>query len=190
MLRQFCISSILIFTVLNGKLCAQDLKQSFNLVTLEGNNITLSLCNESSHTVVVLLLPDCPACQTYSRTLNQLHTSYRKSSVEFYGIFPGHFSSLEEMKDYRQRYKIGFPLLHDPDKKLVKALHGTTAPEVFVCNKRGEVVYSGRIDDWMYALGKKRSVITRHDLKEAIDALVNGKKIEVSRTVPIGCIIE
>jgi hypothetical protein len=94
------------------------------------------------------------------------------------------------MNEFQNSYKINFPLLRDPEKILVRQLKATTVPQVFLLNKNGEVVYSGRIDDWMYALGKKRSVITRHDLKNAMDELLANKAITNPVTVPIGCIIE
>ncbi|MEY4594831.1 MAG: hypothetical protein RIQ47_1241, partial [Bacteroidota bacterium] len=73
---------------------------------------------------------------------------------------------------------------------VVRQLKATTVPQVFLLNKNGAVVYSGRIDDWMYALGKKRSIITKHDLKNAMDELATNKVISNPVTVPIGCIIE
>lgn len=169
---------------------AQTARTSFSLLNLENKSVTLSTSTGTEHTIIVLLLPDCPACQSYSRTLNQLYKTYTKNSVRFYGIFPGAYNTLDEMKQFKKEYEIAFPLLRDPDKILVKSLHATTVPEVFLINKNGETVYSGRIDDWMYALGKKRSIITRHDLKDALNALLANKKIAVSKTVPIGCIIE
>lgn len=179
-----------LFLVFCLTLNAQTARTSFSLLNLENKSVTLSTASGTEHTVIVLLLPDCPACQSYSRTLNQLCKTYAKNSVRFYGVFPGTYNTIDEMKQYKQEYGIAFPLLRDPDKTLVKSLHATTVPEVFLINKNGETVYSGRIDDWMYALGKKRSVITRHDLKDALNALLSNKKIAVSKTVPIGCIIE
>jgi peroxiredoxin len=140
--------------------------------------------------VVVFLLADCPACQSYTKTLNELSRTYGKKGISFCGIFPGHYQSREEMQEFRRIYKIGFPLYADPENSLVRKLRATTAPQVFVLDPSGNTVYSGRIDDWMYAVGKKRAVITRHDLRSALEAVTAGRKPDPSQTVPIGCIID
>ena len=168
----------------------QSLPEKIALSDLSGKTISLFQKSAGSFTVIVFLLPDCPACQSYSKTLNQLASDYSKKNFTFYGVFPGTYNSLDEMLEFRESYKINFPLLRDPEKILVRQLKATTVPQAFVLNKNGEVVYSGRIDDWMYALGKKRSIITKYDLKNAMNELVANKAISNPVTVPIGCIIE
>ena len=82
------------------------------------------------------------------------------------------------------------PLLRDPENKLVKALGATITPEVFVLNGQYEVMYSGRIDNWAYELAKKRKLITAHDLQDALEAMLAGKKVIVTQTKAVGCFIE
>lgn len=64
---------------------------------------------------------------------------------------------------------------------LAKYLKATTTPEVFVLNNKGEVVYSGAIDNWAIDLGEKRQVITEFYLKDALNALLQNKKIAVKK---------
>lgn len=142
------------------------------------------------HQVVVFLLADCPACQSYSKTLNELHREYMNKNVLFTGVFPGNFHTGEEIAAFRKNYRIGFPLLVDTDKRLTRQLGATVAPEVFVLDPAGQTVYSGRIDDWMYAVGKKRAVITKHELRAALQAILQGRNPDPVKTVPIGCIID
>jgi len=73
---------------------------------------------------------------------------------------------------------------------LVKAFHAGIVPSAFVVDNMGNILYKGRIDDWMYALGKKRAVITKHDLRDALVAIQENKVILVKETKAIGCIIE
>lgn len=52
------------------------------------------------------------------------------------------------------------------------------------------MLYQGRIDNWFGDLGKKRPQPTRHDLRDAIHALLAGAEVVEARTVAIGCSIE
>jgi peroxiredoxin len=158
--------------------------------TLDGKDFPMTEIRDNKASVFVFLLADCPACENYALTLNQMNEKYKGSGIGFYGVFPGTYSKLEEMLNYNSTYKINFPLLVDKDKKLVKVLKAKTAPQAFLISKNGQVLYNGRIDDWMYAVGKKRTVITHHELQDAIDATIKGNKIPVASTVAVGCLIE
>jgi len=38
--------------------------------------------------VFIFMLPDCPACENYSLTLNTLAKKYKAAGIMFYGVFP------------------------------------------------------------------------------------------------------
>ncbi len=163
---------------------------SLQLQTLEQKIFSFDEIKNNTATVFVFLLPDCPSCQSYSLKLNQLSTKFNSSGIKFYGIFPGHYNTEKEMVDFQKRYRINFPLMIDPEKKLVHCLSAKVVPEVFVIDKAGKVLYHGRIDDWMYAVGKTKPGITKHELKDALDAVAQHQLLKVKETKAIGCIIE
>jgi len=138
----------------------------------------------------VLVSPDCPIAQKYSLTLRKIESEYSENGIHVYGIMPGTYYSLKEMNKFRKKYKVNFPLLQDPNYKIPKWLEGTITPEVFLLNSSGEVVYRGAIDNWFFALGKKRAVITETYLIDAIEAVLADKPIAVSKTDVVGCILE
>lgn len=174
---------------LNQHISAQNL-YDIQLQTLEQNNFRLDQWQKNKFTVVIFLLADCPACQSYTLTLNALSSKYKQSGVAFYGIFPGKYGTTKEDLEFKHTYKINFPLLLDPTKILVNKFQAKVAPQVFVLNQKGSVIYRGRIDDWMYAVGKKKMQITSHDLNNALNEAISNKAISKSVTTPIGCIIE
>lgn len=163
---------------------------TLQLSTLDQQIFTFDAIKKNTASVFIFLLPDCPACESYSRTLNQLQEKFKSSGIQFYGVFPGHYNTLQEMKVYQSRYRINFLLMTDPEKKLVKSLGAKISPEVFVLSNTGKTLYRGRIDDWLYAVGKKKLKVTTHDLKNALTAIVQKRPIAVSETNAIGCIIE
>jgi hypothetical protein len=79
------------------------------------------------------------------------------------------------------------PVLLDPTQVLVKKSGVTIAPEVAVLAPDGKVVYRGRIDDWYVDYGKRRAEPTQRDLRNALDAVVQGKGVPAATTQAIGC---
>jgi thiol-disulfide isomerase/thioredoxin len=77
--------------------------------------------------------------------------------------------------------------------KTLNAFHQTYASKqiALVAIVPGKaLVYAGRIDNWAYAPGRKRTIITEHDLRNALNAYVAGKPVPVSKTKAVGCFIE
>lgn len=176
-----------------GNISAQVFEKNYSSIHLHTLDRKIFSCAEiikNRASVFVFLLPDCPACESYSLTLNQLSEKYRSSGIIFYGVFAGNYNTSEEMKTYQSNYHIRFMLLTDPEKELVKSLGAKITPEVFVVSETGHTLYRGRIDDWMYAVGKKKPAITSHELGNALNAIENNRQIKVSETRAIGCIIE
>ena len=171
----------------------QKFESNFSDIQLSTIDQNIFSCNEiikNTASVFIFLLPDCPACESYSLPLNKLQEKYKASGIRFYGVFPGQYNTIEEMKNFQSRYHINFLLMTDPEKKLVSSLGAKVAPEAFVVNSEAKVIYRGRIDDWMYAVGKKKPVVTSRELQDALNALVNHVPVKVSETKAIGCIIE
>jgi hypothetical protein len=51
------------------------------------------------------------------------------------------------------------------------------------------VLYRGRIDNLYADLNQRRAEATEHDLRDALDAIVDGRPIK-SQPPPIGCAIQ
>jgi hypothetical protein len=71
----------------------------------------------------------------------------------------------------------------------VKRAGATITPEAAVFDRNNRLVYLGRIDDRFVELGRERPVATRHELRDALSALVTGKAVRSSRTQAVGCFI-
>jgi hypothetical protein len=77
------------------------------------------------------------------------------------------------------------------DRARVAATHAkaTITPQAFVIDRSGEIRYRGRIDNLYAALGKTRQVVTSHDLRDALDAVLAGGKVPHPETEALGCFI-
>jgi hypothetical protein len=58
-----------------------------------------------------------------------------------------------------------------------------------VIDRTGKIRYRGRIDNFYAALGQTRRQVTEHDLRDALDAIVDGKSVRKSETEALGCFI-
>jgi thiol-disulfide isomerase/thioredoxin len=141
-------------------------------------------------TVFFFLSPDCPLCQNYGPLLAGLPRQYDKDSIRFYGVFPGTLYSDKEISAFFDTYKIPFCPVVDEQKTLTALLNATVTPEAVIVDGKGHTVYSGRIDNWAYELGRKRTVVTEHELQDALAALVKGEPVKVKHADAVGCIIE
>ena len=63
-----------------------------------------------------------------------------------------------------------------------------TPTAVIFDHRNNEILYKGRIDDEFISIGKRKSVITNYDLKDALEALVLSKEYQ-KNTQAVGCLI-
>ncbi|MCF8464855.1 MAG: redoxin domain-containing protein [Flavobacteriales bacterium] len=146
--------------------------------------------SQNALTVIYFLSPECPLCINYTLVMGELNEHFASDSLKFYGVFSNEWYSPEEVRMFQLKYNLGFDMLFDTENRLAQALSATVTPEVFVLNSASEVLYSGKIDNWVNELGKKKLEVTDHYLRNALLAWRNGKPIHPMHTQPIGCLIE
>ncbi len=170
---------------------AQDINDIFSLKIIDQTNhqYNFNEIKKYNSCAFIFLLTDCPASQSYTLTIKKLQEKYQSKNVKFIFVFPGDFSTAKEIRDFITQYKLNGTILFDKSFALTKYLHATVAPESFLVNNNGRIIYSGRIDNLYYSPGRKRQVITSNDLDEAISNCTNHKIQPIKSTQAIGCII-
>ncbi|MCX7985229.1 MAG: thioredoxin family protein [Bacteroidetes bacterium] len=92
----------------------------------------------------------------------------------------------EEMVKRIKDWKIPFPYLVDESQNVARAFQAQCTPDIYLFDHTHRLVYHGRIDDnW-----KDETKVTRHELKEAIDALLNGTQFPPVQYPSMGCSIK
>ena len=134
----------------------------------------------------VFLSPECPLCKNYAPVLDSLQRLYN-GSIRLIGIVPGKTYSTIVIKAYAHKYKVHFPLLIDPQKKLTGYLHAAVTPEVILLTPQYELVYRGAIDNRVKQLGVKSWKATENYLSDAVSQYLQHTAAAVKRTKPIGC---
>lgn len=139
--------------------------------------------------IYIFLHDECIISQYYTIPLAELDETFHDIAT-FYGVFPNPQMTQERLEKFKQDYKLKFKLILDPDFELVNKFEATVTPEVMVIdNLSKEVIYSGRIDNAYARVGKKRTIVTEHELKQVLTALRNNTAVQVESKPAIGCII-
>ncbi|MBX5439867.1 MAG: redoxin domain-containing protein, partial [Thermoflavifilum sp.] len=163
---------------------------SLPLLNLSGKQIQLnSIIQQDSFDVFVFLSPECPLCQNYSLTLNQLYLQFSHHPIAWIGIVPGKGFKRQEVQDFVNRFQIRFPVYIDPAMQLTHFLNAKITPQVMLFNREGWLLYNGAIDNWAVSLGKQRTVITAYYLLDALNSCLKGMRPAISYTTPVGCYI-
>lgn len=149
-----------------------------------------NLLKQNHITVFYFLMPGCPMCESYTRTINELENKYSDHGITFCGIFSSYYYSDEEIISFRDDHKITIPFYRDMDFKFTHTLGAEVTPEVFVLDSAAAVLYCGSIDNLAYATGKVRMEATEFFLNNALENIVNGKPVALKSTEAYGCIIE
>ena len=140
-------------------------------------------------TVLVFVAHDCPIANGYAPEIQRLAARYAARRVRFYLVYVEPDLSVNDAKRHETAYGYRFPALRDTRHVLVKLAGATVTPEAVVLAPHGQVLYRGRIDDKYVTLGQPRFRVDKHDLRDALDAVVHGRPVTTPSTQAIGCFI-
>jgi thiol-disulfide isomerase/thioredoxin len=144
----------------------------------------------SSGQAVVLLFVrgDCPISGRYAPTIQKLSEQYRHDA-RFYLVFPDKTEMPGAIGKYRHDFAYTLPALRDPGHALVKLAHAHVTPEAAVFDRKGALVYHGRIDNLYEDIARARPKATTHELDDALQAAIHGSPLLVRETAAVGCYI-
>ena len=157
------------------------------LVGVDDQRHNLEDLKEAKLVVVAFACNHCPVVKAYERRLIRFVDDYRDKGVEFVAISVSRQPSdqLPQMKSRASDSGFNFPYLIDPTQQIAKAYGATCTPHLFVLDQQRRVAYMGKFDDHM-----DESKVSERFLREAVNALLAGKKPDVTETRQVGCDIE
>jgi peroxiredoxin len=173
----------------------------FSLTGVDGKIYNLNSFKSSPILLIVFTCNHCPTAQAYEDRIIKLTSDYKSKGVAVVAIMPNDPSairldelgytdmsdSFDEMKLRAKQKQYNFPYLYDGATQVVAKAYGPIAtPHVFIFDKDRKLCYSGRIDD-VEKPGKQPNV---QDTRNALNAMLSGKKPEVETTKVFGCSIK
>jgi hypothetical protein len=130
----------------------------------------------------------CPLAQRYLSVLQEVDNAYRDRGVILLAVNSGAADSVSATAAMAATNGYTFPFVKDFDATCARALGVDRTPECVVLDADRRLRYRGRIDDQFRTTGG-RSVATRHELRDALDAVLAGKEVAVTSTPVDGCLI-
>jgi thiol-disulfide isomerase/thioredoxin len=156
-----------------------DLRNSINEVFVDGRGKVL---------VFVFVRTDCPISNRYAPFIQQMSKKYGQEA-SFRLVFPDQNESPEKIRHYLKEYGYELSAVRDLDHALVKKTSAKVTPEAAVFNRKGQLVYHGRIDNLYEHIGQARRTATTHELADAIEAALNGVNPHNPAVDGVGCFI-
>ena len=146
--------------------------------------------------VVFFVATDCPVSNSYAPEIQRVCREYGPRGVgcsliyEDVDVHPTSAHLDQQVRAHLREYSYaGVPAAVDRDRTIATAAKATITPLAVVVDRSGDIRYRGRIDNLYAALGKRRQQVTRHDLREALDAVLSGGKVPNPETEALGCYI-
>jgi peroxiredoxin len=172
----------------------------FNLPGVDGRQHALKDFAQAKFLAVIFTCNHCPTAQYYEERLKRIAADYTDRGVAVVAIMPNDpksvrldelgwtdlSDSFEEMQLRAAERKFNFPYLYDGDSEAVARAYGPVAtPHAFLFDAERKLRYAGAIDD-----SERVEHVTKHYLRQALDALLAGRQPPVARTKVVGCSVK
>lgn len=159
---------------------------------LNGRPITQLAPPGTRAVVLFFAASDCPVSNRYIPEIQRLTSEFEPLGVRVWFVYPNPGDDARVVRAHGVEFSIHASTAIDSDQNLTRMAHATTTPEAAVLvpqQAAWKEVYRGRIDDRYLALGTERPQATRHDLEDAIRAVLAGKIVPQPGGPPVGCSI-
>ncbi|MDR2206410.1 MAG: thioredoxin family protein [Flavobacteriaceae bacterium] len=166
----------------------------FNLKDTNGRMISFSNYKYAKGFIVIFTCNHCPYAKKYEDRIIALDEMFKMQGYPVIAINPNDpevqpEDSMEKMKIRAKEKGFTFPYLLDEGQKIYPQYGATKTPHVFVLQKENEkniVKYIGTIDN---NYDNPNDVSERY-VEDAVNALLKGEEIKITKTVAIGCSIK
>ena len=169
------------------------LAPAFRLLdTVSDNLVELDDVRGQLATLVMFICNHCPYVKHIEAGLEQLGVDYQGENVGIVAISSNDVIAYpqdgpDEMKKFAAENHFNFPYLFDETQEVAKAYDAACTPDFFLFDRDLRCVYRGRFDS---ARPKSTDPVTGLDMRNAIDATVNGLSVEGDQTPSVGCNIK
>ncbi|MBF0109144.1 MAG: thioredoxin family protein [Magnetococcales bacterium] len=164
---------------------------AFSLPGVDGHILSLEQCSASPVLLVMFLCNHCPYVQAILDRLVTLGREYPRSRVAMVAINSNDATQYPEdsfanMQGLAKTMNFPFPYLLDETQEVARAYGAVCTPDLFLYDAERALRYRGRLDD----APRDPERVRQRELKEAIDALLQGKPISPLQNPSLGCSIK
>jgi peroxiredoxin len=174
---------------------------SFSLPDTDGNTVSLQDYQSNNGLVVAFICNHCPYVIHIAPQLTKLALEYQKRGIDFVAINSNDIEQYPEddmahMVEEKRKRNYPFAYLLDENQDIAKAYSAACTPDIYLFNAKQELVYRGQFDSSRPTrissgnYDSSKHLATGIDLKQAMDALLEGHSIETNQTASVGCNIK
>lgn len=160
----------------------------FSLPGVDDKRYSLASFKDAKVLVVAFWCNHCPYVVGSEERMLKFARDYLPRGVAIVAInsnetedHPG--DSFESMIERAREKKYPFPYVRDESQDVAKAYGALRTPHFYVFDGHRRLRYTGRMDDNPRSPGQEKT----HELRDAVDSLLAGRKPSVELTNPIGC---
>ena len=199
--------SLTLFPLLIASIHAQEVPKvlplgsdlpAFSLPGIDGKTHTQKDYADAKILCLVFTCNHCPDAVASAKRIEKIHQDYQDKGVALVAVnannpkslrpdelgYSPYNDSFEEMTPFAQDNGWTFPYLYDGEKQeLATACGAQSTPHVFIFDEERELRYTGRMDD----ARRSSKPVEKSYLRDALDALLAGKKVAEPVTRSFGC---
>jgi peroxiredoxin len=165
-----------------------DVAPDFSLPGVDGRTYSLESFAQADILVVMFTCNHCPYVQAYEDRLIAIQRDYLDKGVRLVAInsndergYPE--DGFEHMVERSRKKGFNFPYLRDKGQETAQAYGAQCTPELFLFDSERRLRYHGRVDDnWKFPLQ-----VTKNDLRDALDAVLQRRPVGTPENQAIGC---
>lgn len=143
--------------------------------------------DQSPKKLLVFLSQKCPCSQSHVEHINEMAKTNK--NIPFYGVIvdPWDDESINDIKTYFSKKRFSFPIIKDPEQKLIKQYGALKTPHITILEKTKKSyksIYDGGVSNHRFFQSS-----TKQFLKENLKALKLNKAPIYKNGPSLGCYI-
>lgn len=164
----------------------------FSLISTDNEMVSLSDYTTSKAMLVIFICNHCPYVIHINKALVEYANDYKTKGVDVIAISANNADkypqdNFEAMIEVAKKEEYPFPYLYDETQEIAKAYMAACTPDLYLFDGNRKLFYRGQFDA---SRPKNNTPVTGNDIRNATDALLNGKT-EYNPQIPsIGCNIK
>jgi len=191
--RNLSILLVLVFVIAGAALAGEvpappaigSTIEGFSLPDVDGTERSLKSLAGKNGTVLIFIAVQCPVSNAYNERMEKLAEDYKAKGIAVIGINANVAEDAAAVKAHAAEHRLSFPILKDPANKIADKLGASVTPEAYFIDTNNKLLYHGRIDN-----SRNPAQVETSDLRNELDAALDGKSIEKTEAKAFGCTIK
>ena len=162
----------------------------FNLPdTVSGQSLSLQGVRGKQGTLIMFICNHCPFVKHVDEGIVTMANDYQTKGISFVAISSNDVvnypqDSPELMKQEAENVGYDFPYLFDESQEVAKAYDAACTPDFYLFDSELKCIYHGQMDG---SRPENEIPVSGEDLRDAMDALLNGTAIDENQIPSLGC---